>query len=416
MRQKNITFSLIAALMIFSFVGFASAGLVLDDIQFNPAIISAGDTVDVVAQFHYEASTDDDKIGNPAYDFKVELESDSSSVDDYVTILDKEGDGYKKIYGSVYYNQVFRIKISESAPTGDYEFQLFGQWFKGGISQSSRLGVKFVMPVKKEGVSLDVAALSTTPAEVRSGDDFVRIITQVENSGEKDAKSVGVTLVAPEGFSPSYGNNNRVWAGAVTTAQSKEVVFNVDVDESVRGGVYDFKYIFEYKDADNNVYTKERIVPFYVKPKSQIEVIEVIGSANQGSTSMMYVTIKNTGEETAEAVDVRVLKQSSQPFQFDVRSDYVGELTPNETGVAIFEVVTDNNADVKEHDLKLLIRAKGDSDSGDNNIYTFNRRAKFEVTKRLINPFVLIGVVGFLFVLFYFSRNKEKIKSLRKKK
>jgi len=41
-----------------------------------------------------------------------------------------------------------------------------------------------------------------------------------------------------------------------------------------------------------------------------------------------------------------------------------------------------------------LIRAKGDSDKGDNNIYTFNRRAIIDVNGKKVNPVVgmVIGV------------------------
>ena len=52
------------------------------------------------------------------------------------------------------------------------------------------------------------------------------------------------------------------------------------------------------------------------------------------------------------------------------------------------------NKEQKEHYLQLLIRAKGDSDKGDNNIYTFNRRAIIDVNGKKVNPVVgmVIGV------------------------
>ena len=104
--------------------------------------------------------------------------------------------------------------------------------------------------------------------------------------------------------------------------------------------------------------------------------------------------LKNVGTEDAEAVDARIIKQSSQPFSFDLRSNYVGELEAGETGKAVFEINIDKEAEQKEHNLKLLIRAKGDSDKGDNNIYTFNRRAIIDVNGKKVNPVVgmVIGV------------------------
>lgn len=418
MKNKVLTLFALTFFVLAFFATTVNAELILDDIQFNPAIVSAGDTVDVVVQFHYVASElDSDRVGNPQYDYKVELDSDSSLVDQYITILDKEGDGYKKIYGDSYYNQVFRIKISDAAPTGDYQFQIFGQWFKNGVSQGAKVGLKFMMPVKREGISINMASINTEPAEVRSGNDFVRINSFIENSGDKNAKDVEVNLILPEGFSSSYSNNNRVWAGNVPSQESKPAVFYVNIDDTLSGGVYNFIYRYTYKDLESNIYSGEKIIPFYVKSRPYIEVISVEGNARKGSSAKLYVTIKNLGNETAESVDVRVLKQSSQPFNFDARSDYVGELAPGEEGVAIFNIEVDNNAEIKEHDLKLIIRAKGDSDDGDDNIYTFTRRAKFEVSKKLVNPFIVVGVLGLILTLIYFKKKdivKSKIRGRRK--
>ena len=41
--------------------------------------------------------------------------------------------------------------------------------------------------------------------------------------------------------------------------------FFVDVDDSTPSGVYDFKFLFEFSDLENNFYTSEQIVPFYLK-------------------------------------------------------------------------------------------------------------------------------------------------------
>ncbi len=416
--KNNKTLLMLTALTLLS-LNLVSAGLVLDSVQFNPAIISAGDTVDIVAQYKFIPDSNNDKIGNPEYSFGVELFSDSSLADKYLTIIDSKGDGYKRtIYSGSYaevYNQVFKVKLSEAAPAANYELKLVGQWYKNGYKLTDPAEIKFTMPVKKEGISLGIASIQTSPSEVRPGDDFVKVKTKIENSGEKDAKSVKISLLLPEGFSSSYSDNNIVWVGQLQKLSSKDVEFTIDVDDSVRGGVYNLTYEIEYKDSNNNVYTKTESAPIYIKPSPQIEVVEVSGSAKVGSSGKLIVKIKNTGEESAEAVDVRILKQSAQPFILDIRSDYIGELEPNETATAIFNIDVTGSAEPKEYSLKLLIRAKGDSDSGDTNIYSFNRRAKFVVEKRLLNPFVLVGLIGLIAALAYFKlKDNPKIKRRKK--
>ena len=122
--------------------------------------------------------------------------------------------------------------------------------------------------------------------------------------------------------------------------------------------------------------------------------MDVKGIGLAGSKITLEIMLKNVGTEDAEAVDARIIKQSSQPFTFDLRSNYVGELEAGETGKAVFGINIDKEAEQKEHNLKLLIRAKGDSDKGDNNIYTFNRRAIIDVNGKKVNPVVgmVIGV------------------------
>ncbi len=136
-----------------------------------------------------------------------------------------------------------------------------------------------------------------------------------------------------------------------------------------------------------------------MKEKPIIDVVDVKGNGKAGSTINLEVYLKNTGAEDAEAVDARLITQSSQPFSFDSRSNYIGELKPGETGKAVFKVKIDKDAEFKEHFLKMLIRAKGDSDKGDENIYTFNRRAAIKVEGKKPNILIGIGIIAVVIVI-----------------
>lgn len=407
--NKKIKINFTMSLFVLIFSGLTSASLHLDDIYFDPAIVSAGDNVDIVVQYSVDPSGSNNWIANEDYTFDVKLRGDDTLTEKYVTIVDAEGDNLAGIvFAGQHYNKVFRIKVADNAPVGDYQFELAGQWYRNGIALSSFQTAKFIVPVKKEGVVLGVAGFSVEPSEVRPGDDYVELKAYVDNSGEKAAKSVEVSLDLPEGFSASYSDNNRVWVGQLGAGESRVVSFYVNVAEEVEEGVYDFNYNFEFRDSENNDYVGEDSVEFFVKAKPNIEVIAVEGEGARGSSSKLYVTVKNVGSETAEAVDVRILKQSSQPFDFDVRSDYVGELLPGEEGLAVFDIDVKRSAEKKEYDLKLLIRAKGDSDIGDDNVYVFNRRAKFEVVGSWFNVLLIIGLAGALIVVLNFLWKKKK--------
>jgi len=410
---KTIGFFIIFLLAI----QLASASLQMDNVQFDPAIISAGDEVDIIIQYHDTVRLDDeDRISNVEYKFDVKLESDSSLTDEYVIIQDSIGDNTRShVLAGEYYNKVFNIKIGSNAPSGNYKFKLVGQWYENGVEAGIIRERSFTMPVKKEGIVIDIASVTTQPGEVRSGDDFVKLMASIENVGEKDAKAIEVNLELPEEFESSYSNNNRIWVGQLKASESKDMTFFIDVKDIAKAGLYELTYNFEYMDDNNNKYTKITKLPFLIKSHPFLEISKVQGEGLSGDVSKLYVTVKNTGTESAESVDVRILKENSQPFEFDVRSDYIGELEPGEEGVAIFDINVNSDAQMKEYDFKLLIRAKGDSDEGDDNIYTFNRRAKFDVTGQAPNKLRTVGLISaFAVILLYIANRMFKKKGKRK--
>lgn len=410
---KNfIIFSIALTIAIFV-VPVVNASLVLDRIQFDPAIITAGDEVDIIIYYHDDATSENDnKIGNPDYSFKTWIEPDDTVSEDHILILDAEGDNlYGTVYSGQQYNKKFRVKILSNAPSGSYEMKLLGQWYKEGVPFGSIMSVKFEMNVKKEGIILNIASLETVPSEIRPGDNYVKILTRIENVGSKDAKAIELDVTTPTGITASYSNNNRVWIGRLNAGESKEFTTFIDVEENITPGLYYVKYDYTYSDLDDNKYTKDQLIPLRIKESPYLEIVDVKGEGAAGTKTKLYVTVKNTGTESAELVDVRIMKQSVQPFAVDVRSDYIGELAPGEEGTAVFEINILSEAAVKEHDLKVLIRAKGDSDEGDDNIYTFIRNASINVTpakNTKLTYAIGIVVVALIAVVAYNITKKRK--------
>ena len=407
MKLKNIilTIVLLGILIPSSF-----AALSLDDVQFDPVIISAGDTVDVIVQYHDEFLDDNSpKENNPEYTFKIRIDTDDTLSSKYVTIFDEYGERDGNIvFEGKYYNDVFRVKVAYDAPAGDYRMKLVGQWYRNGAKVGGPQVIKFFMPVKKEGIVLDVSNIVTLPSEVRPGDNFVKLIANIENVGQKDAKSVEINLNMPEGISASYTNNNRIWAGRLNAGESKEVTFFVDLDDDLESGVKNLGYTFNYLDIDDNSYVETGDLPFLVKKRPDLEITKSEGVVKAGDSGILKIHVKNVGEESAEAVDVRLLLQNSQPFNLDIRSDYIGELQPGEEGVAIFKIDANSDASEKKHSIKVSIRSKGDSDEGDDNIYTYSRRAELVVKGKATNYLFYIGVGLLIIVSIIFVLKRKK--------
>ena len=395
--RNAIRIFLFMALFILS-VNMASANIEVEGISFNPAIIAAGDEVDITVNFRELVSfgsSSNIEANQPEYSLNVILEPSDTISEKYITIFDADGDSnIGHLFSVGVWRKTFRVKVNNDAVPANYELKLKFQYEKNGVPEDAFLVHRFIMPVKHEGIVLGIANIVTDPSAVRPGDDFVEVTTYIENSGSKSAKSIEAKLSIPDGLEHSYSDNNRKWVGSLSPNESKQLSFFINIDENADSEQFALDLDLNYEDLDNNDYTKKLSFPLLVKERPNIEVVDVKGDGKAGSKITLEVTLKNIGTEDAEAVDARIIKQSSQPFSFDLRSNYVGELQVGETGKAVFTINIDKEAEQKEHYLKLLIRAKGDSDKGDNNIYTFNRRANVNVDGKKVNPIVgmVIGV------------------------
>ena len=395
--RNTIRIFLFMALFVLS-VNMASANIEVEGISFDPAIIAAGDEVDITVNFREmvsPGSSSDIKANEPEYSLNVFLDPSDTISEKYITILDAEGDSnIGHLFSVGVWKKTFRVKVNNDAVPANYELKLKFQYEKNGVPEGAFLVHRFILPVKHEGIVLGIANIVTNPSAIRPGDDFVEITTYIENSGSKSAKSIEAKLSIPDGLEHSYSDNNRKWVGLLSFNESKQLSFFINIDENADSEQYALDLDLNYEDLDNNDYIKKLSFPLLIKERPNIEVVDVKGDGKAGSKITLEVTLKNIGTEDAEAVDARVIKQSSQPFSFDLRSNYVGELKVGETGKAVFTINIDKEAEQKEHSLKLLIRAKGDSDKGNNDIYTFNRRAIVNVDGKKVNPIVgmVVGV------------------------
>ena len=407
MKKTIITLLLLISLLVGG-ISQSNATMELNYIHFDPAIVASGDEVDIVIQYSAkDAPFEQDQIGDEEYSFEVELMPDDDITKEHITILDSKGDNVKgTIYSGAKYYKVFRVKVDQDAPALNYEFKLTGQWLKNNEPLDANEELKFSMPVKKEGIILDISSIETTPSQVRAGDKFVEVTTYLQNVGHKTAKSIELDIETPENITPSYSDNNRKWVGALKPNSSKEISFYLNLDEYLKSGPYNLTFDMEYMDLDDNKYNKTSTIPLLVKPRPHLIIDEVEGSSLAGENSQIQIWVKNVGETSAESVDVRVLKQNSQPFTFDVRSSYIGELEPGESGLAVLDLEVLPKASIKEHNLELLVRAKGDTDEGDDNIYTFSRSASFDVTGKAPNYNIFYGGIALFVVAVGFGLSK----------
>ncbi len=126
----------------------------------------------------------------------------------------------------------------------------------------------------------------------------------------------------------------------------------------------------------------------------------------------LKLIITHIGGEDAESTSIRVFKESSQPFDFDDKTDYIGKLKPGETGEALLKFTVEKDASPKTYLLDIEIR----SIDGDD-VITQDKTIKIQVVngeKNISNKIIGISITAIIVSLgllsYYFFRKKKKIK------
>ena len=122
-----------------------------------------------------------------------------------------------------------------------------------------------------------------------------------------------------------------------------------------------------------------------------------------GSNVELKVVIKNTGGKDADSVSIKAFKESSQPFSFEEKSDFIGNLNAGETGDGIIKFTVDKDAVPKKHILELEIRS-----ISENNVVLDTISAPLEVKSNSnsglskvfsgVNILILVLILAVLFL------------------
>lgn len=383
----------------------ASAQLNIDGISTDPAVLAAGDSVDVIV--HYSTQTANDRLGDEDWAFRLRLVAGDEQTQEFVRITDPQGrDRFATLPAGATRTKVYRVHVSEQAPSGRYAFKLEGEWALRGVPQPGLLTERFDLDVKREAIVLSVADIQSEPQRLLPGSREAALHVNVANSGVKDSVDTTIRFQLPEGIKPSYASGSQVYLGSVPAGERAQATLFVDVDKSLASGEYVVPVQMRYKDDSQNAYSSSTSSILYVSEKPRLEVNSSLVRASTASDVVIELMVTNTGVVAAEAIDVRLLKESNQPFSLETRSGYIGKLAPGESGLVRVVASVDRHAVASEYNIPVLVRAKGDSDENDQTIYTYRSSTSVEVTQRSTNSWVVAGIVLVLVLAGLFAWRK----------
>ncbi len=418
-QHTALKFAFAFSIIVFS-VSTASAVPKLDGVSFDPAFISAGDRVNISANMqetNYPGKTwDEDK------QLKVVLKPDNRLTREYVTIEDDRDESIGFLYPEGVWNQRFQVKVDSGAPTGMYDFELHIQYLENGKPVEIQTGDgnsnvtvirEFSMPVDNEGVDISSNVVRTDPGTPRPGDDYVEAHVTYTNTGNKPLEEVEIRPETPENIAPAYSQDEKFYINKLMEGESADRTLTLDLDEELKAGLHRVDLETTYEDESGNTYSENLEVRLRVEGKSDLELVDAETEMKAGATKQLHVKVKNTGEQDAESVTARMIAERTQPFSLEDRSNYIGEIEAGDTAEAVLKVSADRSANLKTHQLKIQLRANGDSEEGDNSVYTFTEETKIELTGRTQSSLIYAGILAALAVLIgsvyrYRSKSVEK--------
>ncbi|MFB6144558.1 MAG: COG1361 S-layer family protein [Candidatus Nanohaloarchaea archaeon] len=407
-RTTHSTTFKVALTLVFaiSALGTVSATPKLDGVSFDPAFISAGDRVNISANLwatdYPEKTWDKDKT------LKVILKPGNRLTRKYVTIEENRDESIGFLYPQGVWNQRYQVKIDSNAPTGMYDFELHIQYLENGNPVSittaegeSNITVikEFSMPVDNEGVDLTADVVKTQPSVPRPGDDYVQMSLSFTNTGNKPIEEVELRPETPENIESSHSKDEKFFIGRINPGETYSQTYSVNLNEQLEPGTHRIKLKATYEDADGNPYSETLKVPLRVEGRPDLEVVGGQKVMKAGATKALRVSVRNTGEQDAESVTARVIAERTQPFALEDRSSYIGEIQPGETAEAVLKVSADRSAALKTHQLKIQLRSTGDSEEGDNSVYTFTEEVDVKLSGRTRSPLVFGGIAAAFLVL-----------------
>ncbi|NJE05478.1 hypothetical protein E3E36_04840 [Thermococcus sp. M36] len=269
---------------------------------------------------------------------------------------------------------------------------------------------------------LIVSRVSTSPGRVIPGTENVEVNIQIDNVGTGTAETVVVRPMPGWPFSLSESSTQVIGVGTLRKGDSAEASFRVNVAENASPGTYEIPLLVTYTTGAGIRKNATLRVPVILGSKPNIEVAGVRFEPDpiQGETVRVYVTLRNTGGEKATSVLIEGVVKADQPFTLDKRTDYIGDLAPGATGEGVIILRIDRDAVPKDYNLRLRIRAVGDPNRGDDNVYVFERTITVRVkentgrSKNLRAAAIITGLVVVVAVLLtYLSERKRTKKTFK---
>ena len=318
----------------------------------------------------------------------------------YVTILGSNRQYIGELKSQQTKDLTYLIHLSNKLESGAYSIPFVVKYENKGHTVHEE---KFSIGTYISGnINIGITNLQTDPEIANPGDKNVKIKVKLENTGSTEIENIIMTMHPKNPFkeSKSYIQSKNI--GLLKTRNYSELDFYIDVDENAKEGVYGLDYSVSYK-VNSKEYIINKTVDMVIKQKPDFELNKNMIKASENEDAILDFEVKNIGSD-CDSVTIWVLKKADHPFDFDDKSQLVGDLLNGEIGQAKIGFTVDENANAKLYLLPLEIRC-----SKDGKVYVKTDKAQIEVVEKqgsgmsvliylAVALFTAIGLGGYILI------------------
>jgi hypothetical protein len=310
-----------------------------------------------------------------------------------------------------YYILYYKLKVDEGALEGVYELKMYQTSSNLVVTKE----IEFDIRVDEDkSPNLIIGKVETSPNKLIANYDEGLIKLEIVNIGDEAAEQVILDLSIPEGFEESFGYSTRANLGTIDAGASKIAEFYLDTNEGLVKGNKLAKLNIQYKESDekqqDEIKTQVKDFNIAIFARPEYKILEFVApELVPGKKADLHLKIQNIGSGDSDSTSIQIFKDSSQPFDFADKSDFIGKMNVNDEGEVIFNIEVDEDAQAKEYKLKLQIRSvvNGDVLTEDetisimvNDISTANPGESLTLRIALYAIFLVIGlIVGYRYGL-----------------
>ncbi len=245
----------------------------------------------------------------------------------------------KNIYDDKSENTVvllyYRLKVDPKATSGDYQAVLT-------YTASNKLDVEqklpvFTIRVESSTSLLDIDNFQTIPAQIKPGSTG-KLMINLANKGGVTLKDIKVKLDLDDlDFSPISSTNEKI-ISSLARDSSTVVSYELFASADVKAKEYQIPVLIEYKDDNNNKYTKNNTLtllidstPFYLLNLEQADV----STAN--TKGKIVISLSNTGQSDLKYLNMELLDTEDYEV-LGKKSEYLGNLESDDYETADFQI------------------------------------------------------------------------------